>query len=148
MMQRELNTYYETIRKLSDKISRTAPFNEQSLRNDHCERFRFYTGLPSSRVLKAVFEFVAPIMKFVNRNPTKLTDFQEFMIVMAKLRLDSPLQEFAYKFEVSVATVSNILLKWLAILDTKLKPLIKWPEREVLWILHQLAIVLPLERKL
>ena len=71
-------------------------------------------------------------MVFVNRNPTIFTDFQEFMIVMAKLRLDSPLQEFAYKFDVSVATVSQILLKWLAILDTKLKLLLKWPKREVL----------------
>ena len=33
-----------------------------------------------------------------------------------------------------MATVSRILLKGLANLDTKLKPLIKWPEREVLWI--------------
>ena len=56
------------------------------------------------------------------------------MILMAKLRLDSPLQEFAYKFDASVTSVSHILLKWLAILDTKLKPLMKWPEREVLWI--------------
>ena len=54
------------------------------------------------------------------------------MIVMAKLRLDSPLQEFAYKFDLSVATESRILLKWLAVFDTKLKPLIKRPKREVL----------------
>ena len=57
MMQRALNTCHETIRELSDTISRTAPFNEQFLQNDHC--VRFYTGLPSFRVLKAVFEFVA-----------------------------------------------------------------------------------------
>ena len=106
MMQRELNTCYETNLELSDKISHTAPFNEQSLQNDYC--VRLYTGLPSFRVLKAVFEFVAPPMEFVNRNPTKLTDFQKFMIVMAKLGLHSPLQEFAYKFDVSVATVSRI----------------------------------------
>ena len=70
-----------------------------------------YTGLPSFRVLKSVFEFVAPPTEFANRNPTKLTFFQELMIVMAKLRLDSPLQEFAYKFYVSMATVSYILFK-------------------------------------
>ena len=46
-------------------------------------------------------------MEFVNRNTTKLTDFQEFMIVMAKLRLHSQLQELAYKFDESVATVSR-----------------------------------------
>ena len=58
---------------------------------------------------------MAPPIVFVNRNPTKLTDIQVFMIVMAKLMLDNPLQEFAYKFDVSVATVSHIFLKWLAI---------------------------------
>ncbi len=131
-MQSELNSCYVTIRELRDKIFHTVPFSEQSLQNDQC--VKFYTGLPSFRVLKAVFEFVAPPTEFFNRNPTKLTDFQEFMIVMAKLRLDSPLQEFAYKFGISVSTISHILLKWLVILDTKLKPFIKWPEREVLWI--------------
>ena len=129
---KQSSTLVETILQLSDKISHTVPFNEQSLQND--QGVWFYTGLSSFRVLKAVFEFVAPPIEFVNRNPIKLTDFQEFMIVMAKLRLDSPLQKFAYKFDVSVVTVSRILIKWLAILDTKLKPLIKWPEREVLWI--------------
>ena len=54
------------------------------------------------------------------------------MIVLVKLRLDSPLKEFAYKFGVSVATVSRFLLKWLTIMYVKLRPLIKWPEWEVL----------------
>ena len=68
--------------------------------------------------------------------------------MMANLMLDSPLQEFAYKFDVSVVTVSRILIKWLAILDTNLKPLIKWPEREVLWISTPACYRSPLERKL
>ena len=66
---------------------------------------KFFTGLPSFKVLKALFDFVAPPVDFLNKNPTKLSSFQEFMIVMAKLRLDSPLQDFAYRFDVSVATV-------------------------------------------
>ncbi len=132
MMESELNSCYETIRELNDKISHTVPFSKQSLQYD--QYVKFYTGLPSFRVLKAVFELLAPPTEFINRNPTKLTDFQEFMIVMAKLRLDSPLQEFAYKFGISVSTISRILLKWLVIMDTKLKPFIKWPDHEVLWI--------------
>ena len=131
-MQSELNTCYETIHDLNEKTSRAATFNEQSLQSDSC--VKFYTDLPSFKVLKAVFDFVAPPVDFFLKNPTKLSSFQEFMIVMAKLRLDCPLQDFAYRFDVSVATVSRILLKWLTILDTKLRPLIKWPEREVLWI--------------
>ncbi len=113
------------------KISCAAAFSEESLQSD--SYVKFYTGLPSFKILKALFDFVAPPVQFLNKNPTKLTNFQEFMIVIAKLRLDSPLQDFAYRFDVSLATVSRILLKWLTILDTKLMSLIKWPEREVLW---------------
>ncbi len=77
-MQSELNSCYVTIRELRDKIFHTVPFSEQSLQNDQC--VKFYTGLPSFRVLKAVFEFVAPPTEFFNRNPTKLTDFQELWL--------------------------------------------------------------------
>ena len=103
-MQSELNTCYETIRQLSEKMFHTAVFSEQSLQSD--EYVRFYTGLPSYKILKALFDFVVPPTGYFNRNPTKLTAFQEFMVVLAKLRLGSPLQDFAYRFDISVATVS------------------------------------------
>lgn len=131
-MQSELHTSNETILELKEKIIHLAPFSEESLQSS--DRVKFYTGLPSFKLLKIVFKFVAPSVDFLNRNPTKLTNFQEFVIVLAKLRLDSPLQDFAYQVNVSVATISRILLKWLTILDVKLSPLIKWPEREVLWL--------------
>ena len=102
-MQSELNTCYETIRALEKKVSDSAAFSEQFLQND--DYVKFYTGLPSYKVLKTVFDFVVPS----TQHPTKLTSFQEFMIVLAKLRLDSPLQDFAYRFDVSVATISRIL---------------------------------------
>ena len=59
---------------------------------------------------------MAPPMQSFNKNPQKLTSFQEFIIVLAKLRLDRPLQDFAYKVGVSVSTISRIFLKWLTIL--------------------------------
>lgn len=120
---------YETIRQLNINIDHAAVFSEQSLQND--EYVRFYT---SYTVLKTLYDFVVPPIEYFNKNPTKLTSFQEFMVVLAKLRLDSPLKNFVYKFNVSVATVSRVLLKWLTVLDTKLRPLIKWPERDVLFI--------------
>ena len=78
---------------------------------------KFYTGLLSFKVLKAMFDFVLPPTEYINKNPTKFTAFQEFMIVLVKLRLDRPIQYFAYKFDVSVASVSHILFKWLTILN-------------------------------
>lgn len=131
-MHNEINTGLETIKKLKDKVSNSSIFSEQFLKND--DAVKFYTGLPSFEVLKTIFDFVAPPIKILNKNPQKLTNFQEFMIVLVKLRLDSPLQDFAYKFGVSLSTISRILLKWLTILDIKLKPFIKWPDREVLWL--------------
>lgn len=92
-MQSELNTCYEKIRELNDKISCATLFSEQFLQNNDC--VRFYTA--SFKVLKALFDFLAPPVEYHNR---KLTNFQELMIVLAKLRLDSPLQDFAYKFGV------------------------------------------------
>ena len=106
-MQSELNTCYDTTRELNQKISCSAVFSQQFLQNDEC--VKFYTGLPSFKILKAVFYFVSPPTEYFNENPTKLTAFQEFMIILAKLRLNSPLQDFAYKFNVSVATVPHFV---------------------------------------
>jgi hypothetical protein len=57
-MQSELNTCYATIRELQGKITHIAPFSEQSLQSDQC--VKFYTGLPPFKILKVVFDFVAP----------------------------------------------------------------------------------------
>ncbi len=131
-MQSELNNCFESIRELKNTASRQSPFSQASFQNN--DYVRFYTGLPNFNVLKTVFDYVAPTKsKEASRNPTKLESFQEFMINLAKLHLDSPLQEFACRFDVSMATVSIIFWKWLIILDVKLRPLIKWPERAMLW---------------
>lgn len=53
-----------------------------------------------------------------------VTRFQEFILTLIKLRLDSP--DLAYRFSLSVITVSCIFSKWLTIMDIKL---IMWPNR-------------------
>ena len=50
-----------------------------------------------------------------------------------KLRLNMPLQDLAYSYKVSHSTVSQIFFSWLVVMDTRLFPLIPWPEREQLW---------------
>ena len=80
------------------------------------EYVKFYTKLPNFKLLKSLFDFVSPSASTGCSSTTKLTLFQEFMIVLAKLRLDSPLQDFACRFNISVSTTSRILLKWLTIM--------------------------------
>ena len=54
-------------------------------------------------------------------------------MVLMKLRLNVPLQDLAYRFDISLSTVSRIFSAWMTVMDIKLSPLISWPEREDLW---------------
>ena len=94
------------------------------------DKVRFYTGLPSYQVLLATLKHVAP---HVSRRTQTLDPFQEFVMVLMKLRLNVPFQDLAYRFMVSVPTVSRIFWSWINAMDNRLSALIHWPERENLW---------------
>ncbi|PFX27942.1 hypothetical protein AWC38_SpisGene7348 [Stylophora pistillata] len=94
------------------------------------EKVRFYTGLPSWEILEVVFEHVA---KYITRRTQSLNRFQEFIMVLIKLRLNVPSQDLAYRFVVSISTVSRIFSSWMMVMDTRLSPLDFWPDRERLW---------------
>ena len=81
------------------------PFTEEYFA-DHDDRVRFYTGLPGFDVLKATFSFISP---FVTRRSKSLSLFQEFIMVVMKLRLNVPLQDLAYRFGVSLSSFKNLL---------------------------------------
>lgn len=90
----------------------------------------FYTGLPGFDVLNTTIRFVSP---FVSRKSKTLTLFQEFVMVLIKLRLILPLQDLAFQFGVSLSTVSRTFTAWLTVMDVRLSHLIRWPERDELW---------------
>ena len=91
-------------------------------------KVRFYTGLPSYEVLMVVFEHVS---SHVSRQTQNLSRFQEFVMVLIKLRLNVPLQDLAYRFVVSVTTVSRIFSYWMVVMDVRLKFMISWLLRYV-----------------
>ena len=103
-------------------------FTEQYFEGND-EKVQFYTGLPSFEVLKKTFSFVSPR---VNRRSLLLTKFQEFVLLLIKLRLNVPHQDLAYRFNVLRTIVTRVLATWLAIIDICLTPLIVWPRREAL----------------
>ena len=69
------------------------------------DKVRFYTGLPSYQVLVTTFNHVAP---HVSRRTQALDPFQEFVLVLIKLRLNVPFKDLAYHFLVAVPIVSRI----------------------------------------
>ena len=109
--------------------TKTQPFTEDYFK-DSDDKTRFYTGLPDFHLLTKTFEFVSP---HVTRRTKTLSLFQEFVMVLIKLRLNVPNLDLAYRFEVSLSTVSRVFKAWMEVLDVRLSPLISWPEREELW---------------
>ena len=97
---------------------------------DSDAKVRFYARLPSYEVLMVVFEHVS---SHVLRKTQNFSRFQEFVKVLIKLRLNVHLQDLAYRFVVSVTTVSRIFSFWMVVMDVRLKFMISWPEREQLW---------------
>ena len=97
---------------------------------DTDEKVKFYTGLSSSYLLKIVFDHVAP---HVTRKSLSLTKFQEFVLVLIKLRLNVPLKDVAFRFNISRSTASRIFSFWIAVMDIRLSPMISLPDREKLW---------------
>eukprot|EP00794_Sanderia_malayensis_P013275 gene13275-14644_t len=114
---------------LSNKNDKERPFDEHYFKNDD-SKVRFYTGLPSDEILKKTFDFVHAHVK---RQLLHLNKFQEFVLVLIKLRHNVPHQDLAYRFKVSITTISRILTLWLMVIGICLSPLVSWPEREDLW---------------
>lgn len=93
------------------------------------DKVKFYTGLPTFEILKKTFDFIAP--HSTRRSPqTALNKFQEFIMVLIKLRLNVPHQDLAYRFGVSRFLVSRIFNSWIVLMDIRLSPLIVWPDRK------------------
>ena len=84
------------------------------------EKVKFYTGLPTFEILKT-FDFIAP--HSTRRSPqTALNKFQEFIMVLIKLRLNVSHQDLAYRFSVSRFLVSRIFNSWIVLMDIRLSP--------------------------
>jgi len=125
-LEKEIQKYRSIIGEVPCKVMQIVPpFCEESLKDDSI--INFYTGLPHLKVVMTVFNHVGRTLRSAT---CKLTNFQQFILVMIKLRLDSPMVDLAYRFGVSPATVSRIVLKWLTQMDIRLKSLIIWPDRE------------------
>ena len=85
-----------------------ALFSEESMASASDDVIKFYTALPNFKVLKTIFDHVHKTLP--SHGITKLSPFQEFMCALLKLRMNTPLENLAYRFEISQATVSRIFL--------------------------------------
>ncbi|XP_034072475.1 uncharacterized protein LOC117546303 isoform X2 [Gymnodraco acuticeps] len=95
-------------------------FNQESFENNE-EKTKFYTGLPNFLVLLQVFQLCEPYITF-----------EQFILVLLRLRLNLPLKDLAFRFNISLSTASRIWHKLIDILHESTEFIIEWPERHVL----------------
>lgn len=93
---------------------------------------KFYTGLPSWKVFEHVFSIILPHIPKTWSSRSKLQPKDEFLLVLMRLRLNLLHQDIAYRFSISMASVTAIFDTWINVMAERLKFLIKWSPKEVI----------------
>lgn len=133
---KELEKELETLQKHRDEenlalqsMKSSFPFKGDQLLDDD-KKVKYYTGLPSYSVLKAIFDFVSTDLKLPSHIINgKKTLFEQLVLVLMKLRLNLGDQDLAYRFQIGQATASRYFNSWLDVLYSSLSFVIRWPER-------------------
>ncbi len=90
----------------------------------------YFTGLPSIETVRAIFDYISP---HVPNSRSVLPAFQQFVMVLMKLRLNADNGLLSSLFNVHVSTVTRYFQKWIDVMFWMLKPLVKWPDHEQLY---------------
>ena len=97
---------------------------------DNDKKVLYYTGLGTWALLMTLFMYVKPHLQ--NSGKFSLSPFQQLIVTLMRLRLNLPIQDLGYRFQVHTSTVSRIFSRVVDVLFVKLKPLIRWPDRDAL----------------
>lgn len=113
-----------------DKEVQTGNFSNETYKSykDNNSKILYYTGLPNWEIFKVVYDFVCPDLF----QRSSLTTFQQLLLTLMRLRHNFSLQDLGYRFMVHSSTVSRVFHRVINVFFIKLKPLILWPERDIL----------------
>ncbi|XP_035994674.1 uncharacterized protein LOC118563656 isoform X2 [Fundulus heteroclitus] len=131
-LRKETQQLYAELGRLQEENLRLATLlNKQHLEQQVIEsdrKLQFHTGIPSVAIFLWLLSFVECVL------PTSrvMSSKSVLLCVLMKLRLNLQHQDLAYRFNVSLTTISDILNQGLPRLARKLCFLIQWPEREYL----------------
>ena len=143
-------------RRSSDSVERASRQLIYKLNHDptlHLECYKtsnedisFYSGFPTYKHVLACFDLpeenaeeidYGTESKNTNERPKtigrwrKLSKWQEFTMVLLRLRLGLLERDLAHRFTVSVSTVSGILSSWIRFIRAELEPLCThWPTKQ------------------
>ena len=121
------------------------PFRIENIKNDN-KLIHFYTGFDDYNVLEVCYKVLGASVNYLTYwNPGKslshtqstvkgrpsrcLTPFNEFFLVLCRLRLGLLELDLAYRFSISQSTVSRICVTWINLMYCKFKEIEIWPCR-------------------
>lgn len=127
-LQKEKQTIEDELTSVRGKLERHKAMcvvTVEAIKDD--VRTKFYTGLSTWYLFTLLFNFLSPYV----RKPRQLTLMDELFLVLLKLRLNLHSEDLAYRFGVSLSSVSRIFHVWMDVMYARLKLFIRWPERDV-----------------
>lgn len=128
----ELTENAETLKKenaaLKEQLKRNS-LSQDSFEEDN-DKVLFYMGLPNWTLVLCIFNFVKDLL---HSSKGVLSPFQKFLLTIIRLRLNLSGRDLGDRFGgISDSTVSRTFLHVVDVLYQRLKPLIIWPDRDVL----------------
>ena len=97
----------QALRKENESLRMTIEaerLTERGFKNYSPQKIKYSTGLPSFSTFMALFNFIAPSIG--DNSQSTLPLFQQFLMVLMKLRLNLADQYLAYRFGVHNSTIS------------------------------------------
>lgn len=79
-------------------------------------------------MLLSLFKLVKDHIAYSGKH--SLSQFQEMILFLMRLRLGCQYQDLAYRFSVSLSTAPSICDKWLNVFFHRIGPLVHWPDKE------------------
>lgn len=92
------------------------------------QKTAYFTGLSNSDLFFTVYHTIEGSLKI--QHMSALTQFQQLLLTMMKLRFDFSFKYLSYEFNVSGSTISQIFYKTINILYDKFKNIVFWPEKD------------------
>jgi hypothetical protein len=145
-LKEEVNLLQNQLDKFKYKLEHEPKFNIDTYK-DCNEDISFFTGFPNYASMLLCFDMLkdkAANLSYGGRKrlnfdenkcgtKRKLSLWQEFTLVLLRLRLGLLERDLAERFRVSVSTVSEIFRTWIRFMKCELQPLcIVWPSKEQL----------------
>ncbi|CAN7998186.1 unnamed protein product [Ixodes hexagonus] len=140
-LRRHIELLEEQNKKLEQKVSRK--FSIECFK-DAPEDVQFYTGLPDYGTFISLLQFVDPGHNGENvklwstsysqdskqGRPRSLPPYDELFLVLVRLRLGLFEKDLAFRFGISVGTVSRLCTTWISYLYQHLAKLPLWATRQ------------------